>query len=170
MKVILVGNGTSVLDHEYGCVIDSFDMVVRFNDFRIQGFEKNVGKKTDCWFTCEDQHIEEIGSFKKVVLHTWQYDRSAFIKEFSKRGKFEITKKEDVDKIPVACNFPSTGLIAIHHFIREVGYVTITGFDWWEREEHHYGDAIHIRGNRHKPLQEYQVIKKLESDGKLGFL
>lgn len=169
-NVILVGNGTSVLDKKLGNFIDSFDFVVRFNDFKIIGFEEYVGKRTDCWFTCGDYHLRNMKDFKRVIVHTWEYQQSLLVEKLNQSGPFEITKKEDVDRIPVACNFPSTGLIAIHQFIRECGYVTITGFDWWERKQHHYGDDLHIRGNLHKPLQEYQVIKKLESDGKLGFI
>ena len=184
MKVILVGNGTSVLDYKYGCLIDSFDIVVRFNDFRIKGFEEYVGKKTDCWVTCGDAHLEEINKFDRVVLHTWEYEHSLFVKEFGKR-KFEITNKSEVSKIPI--EWPSTGLIAIYHFIKEFGYVTIVGFDWWEREKHHYGDdipkeaidevlkeltrvAFRARGNRHRPKKEYKIIKRLIEEQKLNFL
>lgn len=170
MNVVLVGNGTSVLDKKLGNLIDSFDFVVRFNDFKITGFEEYVGKKTDCWFTCGDYHIRKMKNFKRVILHTWEYEDNFLVEKFSQSGEFELTKKKHVDNIPVACNFPSTGLIAIHTFIREFGYVSIVGFDWWEREEHHYGDSIHTRGDRHNPLQEYEVIKKLESVGKLEFV
>jgi len=168
IKVILVGNGTSVLDSKRGHTIDSFDIVVRFNDFRIEGFEEYVGERTNIWFTCGDAHLEEANKFNRVILHTWEYENNFFVKEFGKKRKFEMTKKNEVSKIPVL--YPSTGLIAIHQFIKEFGYVTIVGFDWWEREEHHYGDNIHKRGEVHKPLQEYEVIKKLQLDGKLGFL
>ena len=50
MKVLLIGNGSSVLDHELGKHIDSeFDLVFRINRFKIKGFEKNVGTRTDGW-------------------------------------------------------------------------------------------------------------------------
>ena len=54
MKVLLIGNGSSVLDHELGKKIDSeFDVIFRINRFKIKGFEKNVGTRTDGWFIAD---------------------------------------------------------------------------------------------------------------------
>jgi len=47
--IALVGNGRSMLK-ENGEVIDGHDLVGRFNFFRILGFEKAVGNRTDLWF------------------------------------------------------------------------------------------------------------------------
>lgn len=46
-SIILVGNGSSLLDEKNGDFIDSFDTVVRFNNFVIKGYEKHVGTKTN---------------------------------------------------------------------------------------------------------------------------
>jgi hypothetical protein len=83
-------------------------------------------------------------------------------------AKFEMTSKSDVAKIPV--KWPSTGLIAIHQFIREFGRISIVGFDWWERAEHHYGDNTHIRGDLHEPLEEYKIIDSLRLEKKIDNL
>tara|TARA_B100000287_G_C20655222_1_gene788332 strand:+ start:923 stop:1621 length:699 start_codon:yes stop_codon:yes gene_type:complete len=47
MSVILVGNGESLLGSNMGEVIDSYDTVVRFDGLNIEGYEKDVGTKTD---------------------------------------------------------------------------------------------------------------------------
>ena len=57
----------------------------------------------------------------------------------------------------------------IYYFIEKYGLVTITGFDWWEREEHHYGDK-EVRGTLHRPKEEYEIIKHLQSENKIKFL
>lgn len=165
-----MGNGTSVLDYEYGQLIDSFDIVVRFNDFRIDGFEDHVGERTDCWFTCENTYLEDVDKFDRVILHTWEYERTGYLRSFTAAAgaKFEMTSKSDVAKIPV--KWPSTGLIAVHQFIREFGRISIVGFDWWERAEHHYGDNIHIRGDLHEPLEEYKIIDSLRLEKKIDNL
>jgi len=50
MKAIVIGNSPSVLEYEYGKFIDEyFDVVIRCNWYRIEGFEKYVGTKTDVW-------------------------------------------------------------------------------------------------------------------------
>ena len=79
-----------------------------------------------------------------------------------------MTNKSEVSKIPF--EWPSTGLIAIYHFIKEFGCVTIVGFDWWERNEHHYGDDVHIRGDLHRPLEEHKIIDRLRIEKELQFL
>jgi len=51
-KVIIVSNSRVVLERELGEKIDSFDTVIRINDFEIDGYEKHVGTKTDIWASC----------------------------------------------------------------------------------------------------------------------
>ena len=49
-KVIIVGNGSSVFEKEYGDKIDSFDLVCRMNRGYFEGrkgYEKNIGSRTD---------------------------------------------------------------------------------------------------------------------------
>jgi len=45
-RVLLVGNSGGVLNNEWGPKIDEFDIVVRFNNFELHGYEKYVGTKT----------------------------------------------------------------------------------------------------------------------------
>lgn len=49
MKVIFVSNSPVVLENKLGNVIDSYDIVIRCNDFEIEGYEEHVGSKTDIW-------------------------------------------------------------------------------------------------------------------------
>ena len=54
MKVILVGNGYSVMDNQMGEYIDkNFDLVYRINRFKTKGFEKYVGSRIDGWFIAD---------------------------------------------------------------------------------------------------------------------
>jgi len=50
-KVIIVGNSPSVLEKEYGQLIDSFDIVIRLNRCVIDGYEKYIGRKINIWAT-----------------------------------------------------------------------------------------------------------------------
>ena len=45
MKVVIVGNGSGILNKQNGEFIDSCDCVIRCNTFQIKGFEKSVGTK-----------------------------------------------------------------------------------------------------------------------------
>ena len=50
-----MGNGSSVMDNEFGERIDNeFDAVYRINRFKTEGFEKYVGTKVDGWFLADN--------------------------------------------------------------------------------------------------------------------
>ena len=55
---------------------------------------------------------------------------------------------------------PSTGLLLINLMLDRYDEVWLYGFDWWDREEHHYSDK-NPRGTLHKPDQELAYIKSL---------
>ena len=46
MNVCIIGNSGNLLDQELGEKIDSCDIVIRIQRFKIEGFEKHVGSKT----------------------------------------------------------------------------------------------------------------------------
>ena len=72
MKAVIVGNGPSLLEKENGTVIDSFDVVVRFNNFKTKGFEKHTGTKTNYWFNTISNHtVEPIP--ERIVWHSWNW-------------------------------------------------------------------------------------------------
>ena len=62
---IIVGNSPSLLDHEYGEFIDSFPTVVRFNGYKIFGYEKHVGSKTDI-LTFFEVRKPDTSDYKKI--------------------------------------------------------------------------------------------------------
>mgnify|MGYP006290635419 CR=1 FL=1 len=48
--VTVVGNGKSLLDAPRGNLIDGSDVVVRFNNFRTEGYEIYTREKTTWWY------------------------------------------------------------------------------------------------------------------------
>lgn len=50
-NLILIGNGCEVLERTLGGRIDEFDTVIRLGTYELDGFEKNVGTKTDYCIT-----------------------------------------------------------------------------------------------------------------------
>ena len=172
-KIVLVGNGSSILNCDNGQLIDSFDTVVRFNSYKISGFEVNVGTKTDIWFTVNRAHINNARSYQDVIVHSWEWSHSKDIiyQDIKNvRGSLPTYK---TDRKFVKTKFPhitpSTGLIAIYHFLESYDCIYITGFDWWSTEEHHYGDNER-RGSLHNPAEEFKIIRYLQKLGYLKFL
>jgi len=171
MSIIIVGNGTSILDKLNGDKIDAFDTVLRFNSFKIKGHEKHTGTKTDIWFTVNSAHASRIDAFREVVIHSWQWnaDKCKIYQNLhEKRNDCTKTSREFVrEKIDLKS--PSTGIIAIHMMLERYDKVVITGFDWWGREDHHYGDK-EKRGSLHDPNKEHEIIKELINKNKVIFL
>lgn len=68
-KIIIVGNGGSLKDKELGGFIDSFDVVVRFNNFQLKGFEKSVGTKTNiiCRRCCDDVIMHDATNITALI-------------------------------------------------------------------------------------------------------
>jgi hypothetical protein len=173
-KIIIVGNGSSVLYKENGSLIDSFDTVVRFNSYKISEFEKYVGTKTNIWFTCNKAHINDCNSFERIIEHSWEWDANKdkiYQSILEVYPSCEKTKREFIiTKIPL--KNPSTGIIAICMMLEEDKYqkpIYITGFDWWSNDKHHYGDK-EKRGTLHSPLEEHKLILNFINEGKVKFL
>lgn len=185
MKVIIVGNGSSLLDKNNGELIDSFDIVVRFNSYTIEKFEKQVGTKTNYWFNTVNfsnklTNFRTNAKYDRIYWHSWHWSKEtddgykAFVshfkdKEIIKTSKDTITEIQNYVKDNTYYSY-STGIIAIWMLLKEYNDITITGFDWWTpNKKHHYNDNG-IKGNIHQPDKEYKVIQKLLQEEKIKFL
>lgn len=186
MNCVLIGNGTSALDRENGNLIDSFDKVVRFNLFYTEGLEKFVGTKTNIWFNV--RHFDKMDeewrtklNYDMIYIHTWVWNKKkdkiykSFV-DFYKKTNIKIEKTEKIVCDELGSFIPettyrefSTGLIGIWIMLKKYDSVYITGFDWWEREKHHYNDNL-PRGDRHKPQHEKIIIDILKNQNKVKLL
>ena len=45
-EILIVGSSPNLLDIKNGKIIDGFELVCRFNDYKINGYEEYVGSKT----------------------------------------------------------------------------------------------------------------------------
>ena len=48
-NILLIANGESILNNDFGNKIDQYDYVVRFNDFIIENNESKIGSKLNYW-------------------------------------------------------------------------------------------------------------------------
>ena len=133
MKVLLIGNGPSVLENKMGKKIDSneFDLVCRINRGHKQdngelnkGFEEFVGTRCDVWF-CSDLRLNLAKQRSKEYSQTFVYFPSF---KFNNNIQKEINRDYDniiildplyEKEVNTLFNFsphwPSTGIIAIHY-------------------------------------------------------
>jgi len=189
-RVVVVGNGASLLDSRRGELIDSFDVVVRFNLFKTGKFSRDVGSKTNVWFSNRDAGSATIRAmlsrhrFDEIHVHTWRNTRAAvesFRAEVDELGLpipvHEVEKSHLADmRTFLGRRYPmfSTGAIGVWLLLTRYREVTLTGFDWWHMPEKlHYGDNQRFsyhRSKGHQPKLEKMFFDKLADEGKLRFL
>jgi hypothetical protein len=172
-EILLIGNGPSCLDNEYGELIDSHDIVVRFNNFETESFEKFVGTKTNYWVKTIMSNKHDNAKFDKKFF---VYPRvvspgSVKINSLADEG-YTIVPVDFYDEINKLINKPNiwatTGLVMIYYFLT-MGYdVKIHGFDFFKNGVHYYDDGSKMRG--HKPDIEKLFVDKLIKMGRVIIL
>jgi len=166
-KILLIGNGPSVLSRELGEEIDKFPLVCRFNTYRIEGFEKHVGTKTDIWVTCDvfpAWHKE----YQKVICCSFHrsQDNGVLIKlrkKYSECDHFPEWAWEETIK-GIGYSAPSSGAVAVTYFSKDYE-VYIYGYDFFSGEKHHYGDEIDAC--YHNAKHEMEYFRRLIMDGRV---
>ena len=151
LRVLVLGNAPSLLNREMGKVIDGFDVVIRVNNFRIKGFEKHVGTKTDyalispaCMKSAE---LSALSPSKVFVCGSNLRDNYEKIKTRltdAKRGCMVVPPQENIlspsiymDALRIEMDFdlaesqwPSTGIVAVQ----------------WARDRHGSAADVHVHG------------------------
>ena len=188
MKVILIGNGSSVMDHEHGSLIDSFDVVVRFNRFRTKGFEKNVGTKTTHWIIVDSGwqwlsgYVDGVEGSDPKVLETFENVMFSipgfkFDAEVNKLSQLNLDPKKYsviTSDIEVAINnvvdfrpqWPTTGLIAMQFFSTMYKDVYTYGFDGHNKryKDYHYFDKNDPKRTTEHAWREGRIDHDLEKE------
>jgi hypothetical protein len=176
-SVVFVGNGYSALRSRQGSQIDGFDVVVRFNRFKLAPYEEQVGTKTDVW--CRNVGPQggspqiAIRSGAQALLLASNYARperdQRLIAELSdKFPRCEVISREVLDYVrgKMGGIEPSSGMLAVTHALRFVDPVYTLGFDSMAPGQHHYfeaGEASPRSG--HSPEAEAGYFRALQRSG-----
>ena len=180
MNVILIGNGPSALNGKFGKQIDSFDLVVRINNFVTKGYEDFIGSKTDLWI---HNHTLDI---KKEIEEN--IETVVFCEFFDDRYNCPFTKKwknykGDKKVLNILSDLygrfildydyptPSTGLCAILYLLDNFSEdtVTIYGFDSFKLEGHYFNQN-HKRWEGHDSDKEKEILIYLEKTKQIKIL
>ncbi|MEI7674743.1 MAG: glycosyltransferase family 29 protein [bacterium] len=189
-EILIVGNGSSLLNSNLGDIIDSYTHVVRFNRFSLDSHEPNVGTKTTIWFTgvnYVNKSSTDAIRYNKIVqiyLHSWvkaeQFDiiRNVVTQSSSTCELIKV----DHNIMDELCEFMqnksyrmwSTGAIAVWILLKRFKSVDIVGFDWWEQNiRHHYMDSenfIYYPNKGHQPFLEKQFFDLLAAKKQLKYI
>ncbi|MBX3358473.1 MAG: hypothetical protein KF745_08595 [Phycisphaeraceae bacterium] len=170
-RVLLIGNGPSALQGDLGAAVDAFDGVVaRFNEFRIDGHEEQVGSRTDEWITWTLFAEQARSEYPRVLcvarppVDNWQEMVARY--PHARRLKWD-----DVEATIARLGYehPSSGLLAAMTYIRAGWKVVLHGFDFFQGPSHHYSDSA-VAGPKHSGTRERLLFLELIAEGQVEFL
>ena len=191
-RVIVMGSAPSVLENN-GKDIDNYDIVVRVNNFKIDGFEKQVGTKLDIYYsffgTSIEKTNEELKRHKlKFIMckypnesfmdHTGGVAKDGISADF--RRTYNVRKywwefpiwipkmkyfKENFEKL---FRVPTTGISAILDILRfNPKSLNITGFDFMTSGIHDTNVRWNKGDGNHDHVRERYLIAELRNKGKI---
>ena len=182
MKVILVGNGYSVMDNEMGEYIDSnFDLVYRINRFKTKGFEKYVGSRVDGWFLA-DTGVQWLHNPTTEIEGSMRFKEFEYVFIFMPKFKHNpsgLPLTETIQLLPTSIevkinnhinlnpHWPTSGLIAMQFLLNNYNEIFIHGFDNQSdkyKYTHYYdeGDEDRLTENWKKPRIDHNFDKEKE--------
>lgn len=185
-SVVLVGNGPALLAAEMGEAIDAHDVVVRFNDYRVAGYEDHVGTRTDLWSCISVGCENEADCPRALIIHeggdwpTGITEAEVLPRPFYDRARRLVQDRAWIRsgcRIDPGPLLPSSGLLATLWMLDHVGVerVTLAGFDHFRRDRvpwHHYW----LQFGDWKPPAEHDgdaeaaIFADLETAGRVSYL
>lgn len=188
----VVSNSGDLINHEYGEFIDSHDVVIRCNWSLIDGYEKNVGTRTDIRVTCihlarlihdfesvsKDSHYREcFPAWSKLKIDELIYDDEVIILQpnanMYKNGIQSRLNGNEVYALSDIANGGifdyrgtdlGTGLIAILIASQLFESVSCFCFDFFQKSKEHYFEKINTDISvSHNHEYEYNLSRSLSN-------
>ena len=190
-KIIIIANGESILQNNYGDLIDEFPVVGRINNYQIDGYQKYIGSKTSIWFNGANQGLHKRKKFQNEIIvlipssvQKKKGDINKIIKsrlgiQNNRYNQIAINKISEYEK---KCHLDrlTTGTLSILWAIENYKEVYIYGFDFFIDSKSHYFDnklistmknkGIIPKANKHDMNKEKTYIDNLVENGKLQIL
>lgn len=178
---VLIGNGPSVLGRGMGKAIDGYTIVARMNNFRTEGFEEDVGSKTDVWVrNCAISTKGEPRAANILLAPAWgRPERAKRVHAHYKSLSLEVLQlvpahfaHELSAAMGLKGRYPTTGAIAVWWWLEMGGVekVDVAGIDFFQGQQHHYFKKGGRNVRMHNPEVEEKFFRKLEKQGRVRFL
>ena len=148
-NIILVGNSVEILEHEYGDIIESYDVIVRFGrGVPRPDMVKAIGKRTDIWVT--GLLRQKYAKFFPKAFKLFNRNRIYIDKELPKNRLpdfeyMEMFSDKELLELYKECGYidgdkyekrPSAGFITLQYFTRVANdwkSLTLIGFDFFAK-------------------------------------
>lgn len=184
-RVVLVGNGPALLAEPRGEAIDGHDFVVRFNNYKLAGYERHTGTRIDLWSNVGGDCGNEAGCRRGLMINAGFpvppgldevhvlpreiYDRYRRLLQ----DRAWIRSGCRIDATPLLA---SSGLMVTLWMLEHVGVeqVTLAGFDHFQKDRsplHHYWiPRATKRPGEHDGDAEAGIFADLVAAGRVRYL
>jgi hypothetical protein len=186
-KILIIGNGPCVLDRKRGRDIDNFDgKILRFNNYRLQGYEKYLGTRTDIWALGVLTYDLEITGhqYDSVLLYLADDDGGrglGILKENMPGIKIDQIPLNYIIQCKIDANIsenkkPTTGLVTMYWFLHvDPKNIYMHGFDFCDRGTEYWKDEKEQKDMRavescHDMASEKIYVKNLINKGIIKIL
>lgn len=181
-RVVLVGNGPSVLTQPRGAEIDGFDEIVRFNNFKLDGFEPHTGSRTTLWSTFFRRIDPPMRHGRVICIHENDVP-DASCTEVYRLPALHFSRMRSIvqDRVwtrsgltqEVSALLPTSGLMVATFLLHVVGVaqVHVVGFDHFSKarsSQHHYWlPGPFKQPKEHAPAVEADLFAELIAAGRV---
>ncbi|MEI7780617.1 MAG: glycosyltransferase family 29 protein [Planctomycetota bacterium] len=180
-SVAIVGNAGYLTALDQGESIDRHDLVIRLNNYRTAGFERQVGTRCDIFLTNFFTDIRfdraELTGVRHLVasvpnafrkrrrqnLHHRHAEHIATGMERLARSEVSVPSSAAFAAACVACGaVPSTGLMALRFVVQHLRFerLFVTGYSFFRGPEHYFG-AAGAAGKYHDFARERGLVAAL---------
>lgn len=179
---VLVGNGPGALIDGDGSQVDAFDQVVRFNHFKLDGYENRIGSKTTLYATfgrgmmpqdtgCRPARVLFIhgdnGNPAWTPAELWRIPLSFYAEVRAKFDGCKNTRGGDL--------LPSTGLLVtlwlLHTGVKQIHLLGFDHFAQHRSNHHHYwANRAFKKPAEHDGAREREIFTSLADAGQVVYL
>lgn len=190
-SILVIGNGESILNQRLQKKIDSFNTILRINNYIIKDFESFVGTKTDIWFNGANSKLVSPTIMPKEVIVAPPSEviikHQKNLKDYIARrvgqnyNNLTLLRLKEIKRYEteVGSNRLTTGLYAIKWAMNNFKKVYIHGFDFFINSKAHYYDSklmnfvnnkILNKGHKHNNEHERNYVEKLITNKEIKLL
>ena len=175
-SVVIVGNSKELLNKEMGSIIDGHDIVIRLNHFKIEGYEKYTGTRTD------GIHMNYVATPPEIIRDVIDTNN---IKWIGTRNKTPFCEKTGLSRFDrrifqydmrqFPCDSPTSGTAVLADIVNYCNKpVSIIGLGGYSEPGYYYDETRDVMDhnwnvayNRHCPEKEKALIENLIQMGKV---
>lgn len=152
-SLAIVGNSPNLMGKKRGPKIDAHDFVVRFNNYKTEGFEEDYGAKTNIWICCQANDIVNPPAEKARQLDYILYNVDFWHTKLREKCFQNLCEnialglpisyigsqyKHELKQFGIV--YPSSGLTGIYHLshLTELKRKNIFGFSFLDNNQNYY--------------------------------